>query len=286
MKKIYAIAALALFTLNATAQKKAAPKKQQPKKEAAQPKKEAQPDVIFNVEYKAATTYVQTMDMDMDLGIIMAEEAEPIVQEMDMSIIYTINTGAAKSGDVPFSAEMGIDSPLVPGAGDQLADTKFYGRFVKGQPTIDSVTVAGKNNTVAAEELKSAFSKALNQFPTTPVNLKIGESFKTANLPVDLPGLSMGGGVDTSITYTLTKVEGNNAYFNLLLDTPLELETNGIAMKGTMKMKGTMIYDTKVRYVSSQDIDMDAAFNMSQEGRDMKMTIIGKNKANTKVTPN
>ncbi len=239
-------------------------------------------EITFKVDYKANSTYTQKMDMDMMMDIKQEGQGN-MEQPMDMAIIYTVNTGkAATNGDIPFTASMKMENDMVPNL-DEINNNKYYGHFTKGVPAIDSLNVAGQAMGMGEEQLKQAFSRAIAQFPVEGKKLKVGESFKINNLPINLGGMDLGTN-DTSITYTLKKVEGTKATFDVLLDTPLDITTQGVAMKGKIKITGTMLYMTDAKYVPSQDLLMDATFDMASAGVSMNMK--GKTIVTTTVTSN
>ncbi|KOS07851.1 hypothetical protein AM493_18650 [Flavobacterium akiainvivens] len=237
--------------------------------------------IDFKMDYKQNSTYTQKMDMDvmMDIG---QEGQGNMEQPLAMAFIYTIKTDkAAANGDIPFTANMKMENDMMPNA-EEFNNNKFVGHFSKGAPVFDKVEMASVP-AEAQEQLKEAFSKVLSQFPTEAKKVKVGESFTYNNLPVSMGGMDFGG-KDMVITYTLKKVEGNKATFDVLLDSPLEVSTQGVNMKGKMKMTGTMIYLTDAKYVPSQDLDIDATFSMAEAGVTVGMK--GKTIMTTTVAPN
>lgn len=259
MKKTFTLIALAAINLAAFAQ-----------------------EVNFKLEFKPNSTYTQKTDMDMMMDIGQEGQGN-MEQPMAMALIYTIKTGkAAANGDVPFTANMKMENDMVPNL-EEINNNKYYGHFTKGAvPVIDSLNVAASMGQ-AKEDLKKAFAKAISQFPAEGKKLKVGESFQIKDLPIDLGGMDLGG-ANVSVTYTLKKVEGNKATFDVLMDTPLDMTTQGVSMKGKMKITGTMTYLTDAKYIGTQDLLMDATFSMAEAGVTVNMK--GKSLITTTVAGN
>ena len=249
----------------------------------------AQKEINFKVDYKPNSTYVINMDMNMDMEIkSMSEEGgEPFNQEMDMGFVYTLKTAAAKGNVVPFTAQMSVDSPLLGEVAEKMSEFKFYGKFVSNQPQIDSVYSPGMGKDAADDKMKEAMANMLNQFPVTDKKMKIGDSFTSKKIPMNVGGgLNLGENLDTSVTYTLKKIEGKKAYFDMLMDSPLDISKEGLEMKGNMKFTGQMVYNTETQFTESQNMDLTAGFKMDTKGMQMDMKMTGTNTITTKITPN
>ncbi|MES2487695.1 MAG: hypothetical protein V4581_17325, partial [Bacteroidota bacterium] len=195
---------------------------------------------------------------------------EPFNQEMDMGFIYTLKTAAAKGNTVPFTAQISMDSPMMGDLAEKMSEIKFYGKFVSSQPQIDSIHAPGMDKQAIDGKMKDAMANMLNQFPVMDKKMKIGDSFTSKKIPMNLGGgLNLGDSFDTTVTYTLKKIEGKKAYFDMLLDTPLDMEKEGMKMKGNLKFTGQMVYNTETQFTDSQNMDLTANFDMVAQ--DMKM---------------
>jgi predicted RNase H-like HicB family nuclease len=239
-------------------------------------------EITFKPDFKPNSTYVQKTNIDMMMD--MEQEGQGnMEQPMAMSLTYTTKTGKAlANGDVPFTSNMKMENESAPNL-DEINNNKYYGHFTKaGLPIVDSVTV-GATMAEAKEDLKKALAKALSQFPAEGKKLKVGESFQIKDLPLDMGGLDLSG-ANLAITYTLKKVEGNKATFDVLMDNPLDINAQGANMKGNIKLTGTMNYLTDAKYIPSQDMLMDMNLSIAQAGVSVNMK--GKTTVTTTVTAN
>lgn len=244
----------------------------------------AQQEIEFKVEFKPQSTYTQVMDMDMNMSAKGDDGSKKMDQPMKMALIYAIKTArASKGGDVPFTADMKVESAMIP-KDTKLDDTKIYGKFVNNVPVVDSMHVQGM--PMAQEKLKQSFSKTLSMFSNEPIKLKVGESVKINKMPMDLGALQMGNDTDISITFTLKSVTGNKAFFDVFMDTPLDMAVQGMNVKGSMKMTGQMTYITDLKYVPEFLIDIDALFSMKRGDEGITLQMAGKMKVNTTLKAN
>lgn len=243
----------------------------------------AQKQIEFKPQYKPASAYNQVNNTDMHMTF--AETGgEPINQDMKMGITYDIKTGKANKNETPFTGKIQVTASVLDN--QEVNNTEFYGKVAGSGIVIDSISIAEAGViSEIDEDMKAAFGKMLNQFEGIPAKIKVGESFTTKQLPIDLP-VGLGDNANTAVTYTLTKVEGKKAHFDVLLDSPLDINSEGAVMKGTIKVTGTMTYQTDAHYVSGQVLNITGGMNVSKDEKTMTISITGTSNITTKVTPN
>ena len=265
MKKFFAAAAILFVTLSTQAQ-----------------------EVFVKVQYKENTTYKQVTktvtDLKMTYGgsqeILDALKAQgvenPMVQKQETDVTTTTKTAkAGKDKVIPFT--MALDMGGEQGA--MLGKVNFYGNIKPGQgPAIDSI-YAPQMEANVKDMMKKMLDGMLKQavFPETKV--KVGGTFKQ-EVPMELPMGPITFNLKSTTTYKLTKVEGNNAYFDTDIIITMDGTIEGQDVKASGAGKGKSVYDIKNNFMVKTDAAAD--MNMAMEMQGVKMDIA--TKTDTKQT--
>lgn len=257
MNKLFSLATVALVSVAAYAQ-----------------------EIDFKVDYKENTTYTQTLVTDMNMVISHPAEGT-FEQPMNSTNTYVITTGKKAAGNVPFTGSLKMENDMMPDA--TQTTNAITGNINNGTITVETFTIEGAEQE-AVTSLKEAFANAFSQFKNQKI--KVGQSFILDKLPSSLGG---GMNIDTgklAMTYTLKKIEGNKAIFDVLLkETTLDINTQGITMNCTISITGTMTYLTDKQYVSGQELTTVSKF-ITSEDIGINMDMNGKTVMTTTATAN
>ncbi|RZJ68456.1 MAG: hypothetical protein EOO50_01295 [Flavobacterium sp.] len=207
-------------------------------------------------------------------------EKMAIFQESKMP--YVITTSKAKPdgsvpaemkyGEVTVSQTVNGEKTSIPSPASGLVMTGYYkdSQFnvedIKGENLTDEMKATMK--TSVDNVLKSI------NFPKTPV--KIGESF-TDNTPMNMPLGQLGTlNMNIKTVYTLKKISGGIAYFDLVQTLTMDSKMESVNMSATGTGKGTTEFNLTENFLTKYDsiLDMEMTIKISDE-----MSVKAKSKA-------
>jgi hypothetical protein len=260
---------------------------------------QAAPSVTLKVKqqeqqlYKTVTKTVTVNVFDIKGSKETMEQIAAAGVKLPMEVNQTqamtkiVKTGRmAKSGKLPFSGSLETAAKASSSRGAQDSHKKFEvtGTLEGAKPVIE--TVKGEGIT---PELEGRVKQALANAMATPVYpekpLKVGEHF-TQQVPVTLP---MQGAAPIQIVltteYTLTKIKGSRAYFDIVQQYAPAPGTDGEAVRLSGAGKGEMTYDSRLLQVLA--LKTDSVMDMSVKSGDKVSMIKTKTSSDitTTVTP-
>jgi hypothetical protein len=162
----------------------------------------------------------------------------------------------------------------IPTPQNPMQDAKIYARFTKDMKTeLDSIQGGTLDQNIEAI-FKSAieqFAKSID-FPEEP--LQIGSSFEN-KMPFNVPMGNMGAGkmeMKINTQYTLKKLEGDLAYFDIDQELTMDASNEALNMKASGSGKGFMEFNIKEKYFTKYDTTLPMNMEMDgPQGMRMKM---------------
>jgi hypothetical protein len=236
----------------------------------------AQDGIMFKIKFLPSHTYliatnvsaVVTTDLsaNKDLAEKLASKGitQPLVASAQFDNKTTATTGAL-SADNSFPITMvkgampnitvAINGKQIPIPTPKGVEIKFYGHVdADGKLNLDSVGGKKLDDSTAApiKKMMNSMMGAIN-FPEHPI--KVGESF-TQTVPFNLPMANKGMAMSIKVTYKLTSISGDNAYFDIAQVLDMQLDLKGVNVSLTGNGSGKMVYDTKNNYPTSSNGDI------------------------------
>jgi len=248
----------------------------------------AQKAVLFKHKILPNHTYVladkQGFDLDVtprDTATVKDTTNKNIVKTVQMrslmeSGVAIKTTQATGSQNIPvmltcnkMSSKMtvnGADYPIPP-------NNPAVGQSSNGQ--IDAELKMLVDTTVATQEVKQAVNAAIGAMPKKikfpDKKMKIGDSFMQEEVitSFDIPGLDPNKEYTMKVTYKLTAIKDNLAYFDtqsefeMNFNTEIKSHTIGIKCKGSEA--GKMVFDVKKAFPQSVTSDTNMVVNIDSD---------------------
>jgi hypothetical protein len=236
----------------------------------------AQDGVMFKIKFLPSRTYqiatnisgAVTTDLSANKDLVAKLSSKGITQPLVANVQFdnksTAITGAL-SADNSFPVTMvkgampniniSINGKQIPIPAPKTAEMKFYGHVnPDGKLNLDSLGGKKLNDSTAApfKKMMNSMIGAVN-FPDHPI--KVGESF-TQTIPFNLPMASKGMAMSIKVTYKLTSISGDSAYFDIAHVIDMQLDLKGVNLSLTGNGSGKMVYDIKNNYPSSSNSDI------------------------------
>lgn len=248
----------------------------------------AQVPVVFKLKFLPDHEYNGTMKMAIDMqmnGMPLPAKttktkakAKPTAKphamstKMEMTMKMDIKTGAVVPANIfpvtvkydNLSIKVTLNNKEMPSPKNPLIGQVVYGNSdLDGKFQIDSISGMGTN-----EQMKGLMTQMVNKlqgqvkFPDHP--LAIGESF-TQEMPVNIPAGGMNLDMTAKITYKLTDIKANLAYFDTKMTMSFggDMQKNNLKMNGTGSGNGKMVYNIGESYFNSMTQNMDLSYNMT-----------------------
>lgn len=234
----------------------------------------------FNPEFKENSTYKTNMVMSTSAKVLEGPEQMKAMEATmgnKMTMDLSMTTSSANTiGKTPFQIKydkMETVSPMmpdgIPGMDDILKDVVIHGTVTEGiKLEVDSIS--GGDNPIMNNALSQGVQQMTQSIEFPKDGMKIGDSFeqdlsKTGALAAQMPGSTM------TATYTLTKVEGDMAYFDYAISMQ---GTMGGIMTMTGEGKGVSTYDLSHNYMTGMNGVITMTMDGEQGGETMKMEMV------------
>lgn len=267
----------------------------------------AQKSALFKFKYSPGRTYTMNSKMDMATDMALKSDStneitntsgSKIQAHIDINELMgaSAKTTKAKAQSLPFtlscnkyfiSQKVNINGKEYRLTSDKsIGGKKLSGAIDKnGKMVADTVV----NGVPLSDTVKSGLIGLLREmrpqtmnFPAKP--MKIGDNF-TQEEPmtdINMPDLGITKAVNVKVTYKLTAIKGNLAYFDTASTFNMDINEHDtkrtITGKGDGSGTGKMIYNIADNYPQSKVSDTNIAFNI--EGHSIKPTSL---KASMKV---
>ncbi|GGB76371.1 hypothetical protein GCM10007424_15460 [Flavobacterium suaedae] len=236
----------------------------------------AQKSVKLDMKYKENTVYEQVLTQTDSVAMTyggskdMLEYLEssgvenPTIQKNISTSNYTIQIGKKESGKMPMSIKVHLGKDMT-ASGLIPEELVVYGTVEEGKtPTFESID-APDMEPLLKNTFLSTMQTMQKQLFIPNREVKVGESF-TQNMPLEIP---MGAGqhlkMDNDITYKLVKIENGKAYFDVLYDVEMQMDsTEGIA-DGSGSGTGTFVYDIKNNFPVEVTSNITLSMQMKQD---------------------
>jgi hypothetical protein len=242
-----------------------------------------------NHNYKTSTV----MDMNMTLNMFgtpqeMAKakaQGFPMTMNMVNNVDCTIATGQ-KAADESFPTQfkynnlttsVTVNGKEVQHVTNPLANQKIYGKYDKaGTLSLDSIsgkTLDDQSKAMLMNMLQQLVSKV--KFPQKPV--KVGETFDQV-VPVSLPVNQMQMQINMKMTYKLTKIEGDQAFFDIVEAGLFKanIGKENMDMTGNLSGTGSMIFGINENYPLSYKTGMQMTYNIRRNQKQVVMKALAK----------
>jgi hypothetical protein len=257
----------------------------------------AQRSALFKFKYSPGRTY--TMNSKMDMATEMALKSDTTNEitstsgsklqvHMDINELMgaSAKTAKATAQSLPFTLSCNnySISQKVNMNGKEYnltSDKSIRGKTVNG--AIDKngrmVTDTVVNGVHLSDTVKSGLKGLLREMRPQTMNfpdkqMKIGDTF-TQDEPmtdINMPDLGITKAVNAKVTYKLTAIKGNLAYFDIASTFNMDINEHDtkrtITGKGDGSGTGKMIYNIADNYPQSKVNDINIAFNI--EGHSIK----------------
>lgn len=249
------------------------------------------------IRYKPEQQYLTKLNMDaagqvnFPVGTAVADslKAKGLAANTNFaanaSADLNIVTGKAVNGMVPVtmqlnnvSAQPKINGQQFPVPVDMLNGKMVYAMQTgaDGQLKIDSVSGRRLPDSTLSR-INSMMANMMGRMQLMNKTFKVGESY-TQDVPLNMPmgKMNMPANAVTKVTYTLKRVSGDKAYFDLKQSTSFTDMKDGmqVAVNGTGT--GSMVYETKQQYPSSFQSGMTVAVKSTSSTKgnsDIKFTL-------------
>ncbi|WP_294820510.1 hypothetical protein [uncultured Flavobacterium sp.] len=238
-------------------------------------------EVNFKPEYKANTTYTQTMVTSNKVGIVYEGTDEPMEQESTTTMTHTTQVGKAVNNELPFVTTMSMDASQ-PGA-EMINGAKMIGKVKAGKPVFESIDAPNMPDQVK-DMMKGMMEQGLSNVFLPAKKLKAGDSF-VHETPMEIPLGAVSMKMKDVATYKLKKVEGRKAIFDVSHVITLQAKVEGQDMNGSGTGSGEMVYDMDHNYPVQNDAKVNMDMSFEAQGMKMTMKTTNDTKASTVITP-
>lgn len=151
-------------------------------------------------------------------------------------------------------------------------DMVIYGKCSPGDlPILDSISsiklYSAEKNSILAQ-MQAVFS----QISIPEKTAKIGESF-SFDIPLNMPMPGKNIEMDIKCTYTLKKIIGDIAHFDIITDFSLKhgVESSNTQIKG--KGSGKLLYNWKLNYNQKYEIQSNIEMSINADEIELKVNI-------------
>jgi hypothetical protein len=243
--------------------------------------------IAFHVHYTPSTVYTQLMTIQMAMNTNFDSSSQEILDALKSQNIDSLlnKKQTTQTSIVVTTGKLGLKHTMpiemhtdrTAGPTDALSPKmNAYGSVGEvGNPTFDSVSVAGMDSTQTAAVMKS-IGTLLSQYTLPDVKMPIGGSY-TQVIPFNLPNQGMGASVamNMEITYTLTSVKNGQAFFDIALK--IQMDVSGGSLDAPLRAQGegggNMVYDLKAGFPTQNKLHYTLHMRMEKQGMIMRMGI-------------
>lgn len=227
-----------------------------------------------NSEYETSIEVKGNISMKMD----NKEKQEDIPNvKMNTKMELLMITENEEQGKIPFMMKY-QNMAILMEAGEEkkdfdlnkiLEDVKIKGEILEGiKLNVSDIEGVDWATRALIENNISDLHRSIVSFPKE--GMELGESFMQKVPYAQQTPQGVGLAMDMEITYTLTKVENNVAYFDMITDIVMngkkEDEKFAISMIG--KGNGRAKFDVLMNYFFKIDSDLEMKMEMSEKGKD------------------
>jgi len=267
----------------------------------------AQKSVLFKFKYSPGRTYTMNSKMDMNTDMAIKADSTSANPANASSVhaqmnVHELMRGAAKtaksttSADLPFTLScdnysIATEAKINGKETSIPANNSLNGQVLNG--TIDkdgkmAVDTSAENNA----GVKSGSSSLLREMRPQIINfpdkeMKIGDTF-TQEEPmtdIDLTNMGVTKAANVKVTYKLTAIKGNLAYFDTESTFNMDINEHKdrltVTGKGNGSGAGKMVYNIAGNYPQSRTNNVSVAINI--DGKSTKPASL---KADIKVKKN
>lgn len=234
-------------------------------------------EVNFKVSYKPNTNYIQTSVQNTEM-VITAGGEEPISQTTGMNMVSKFNVGKLENGIMPVEMAISVEGEQ----GAAMNGAKLYGKATPGaMPVFDKMDATGMPDD-QKDMVMQIINKSLTQVFIPEKKVKAGGSF-VQEIPMEIPLGPVTMKLKDVATYTLKKVVGRKAHFDVVHVVSLEGDIEGQNMKGSGTGTGQMVYDMDQTYPVSQDVVMSMEMAFEMQGMAISVSAKSNSKATTVI---
>lgn len=232
------------------------------------------PDLIYTMTF--LTNSKSVLDFEGPKNIIDKIKANGTILPM-----VTENTSKFITKMTTDSIDINKNFKAIMEYGDIELVDKINGEEKKSHSPVSGLIIKGVYDEKYSFQIDTMISETLDQnlkntlkaslegihtqikFPEKP--MKIGDSFdQNISMPIPIADLTQVK-VNIKTNYTLNKIKGNKANFNLKQTVSLDLETNQFNVKISGGGEGTTVFDIKKMYVTKNETNLvlDLALNVN-----------------------
>ncbi len=237
-----------------------------------------QESINFSLRYRPEKQYTQTISQSYKVHFTYDGSTESLKQlkeqgteapkGMEGSNVTSviIKTGKLKA-DRSFPVTVAYENvPMVEGRKIIPAGTVIHGHATERKPLVfDSITTVGMDKKFK-ENMLDIMSTTLNQI-TYPDDktLKVGESV-TQEIPLNLPIPGISAAMNFRIVYTLTRIDGHLAYFDITQTYEMESATLQNEMRASGSGSGKMVCDTRQGFFHLMETQSSLQLDLGKSG--------------------
>lgn len=239
---------------------------------------------FFKQEYTPNSEYEMVMDLvgNTDMKVTAPKLGEQTMKmEQDMKMSMKINTQKLEGNKIPFSMKysnfemkMKMNGQEMNSKENPLGLMETTGVIENGNK-MSIIDIRGK---AVSEEIKEMIKNQSSQMSQFAVDfpkdgMQVGDTFMQ-KIPYHMKspqGIDMV--MEMRMHYKLTKVEGENADFDTILEMDMKIGNDKMEIVGKAEGQGKSVFNTKINQFSKMDSDMQMRMTMDM-GEIGKMTTL------------
>ncbi|UMY65105.1 MULTISPECIES: DUF6263 family protein [unclassified Flavobacterium] len=237
-----------------------------------------QESINFTLQFRPKKAYAQTIHQSYKTTMAYQGPADflqnlkdkgvenPQLTERSTASKILLKTGAQQADQTfPLVIEY-TDSPIINGRKAVPDGTAMYGRgSTKAPMVLDSIAAVGMDPQFK-KTLLDMLGSTLNQI-TYPEekSLRIGDSF-TQEIPLNMPVPGATLHMNIRIIYTLKRIDGNLAYFDIAQSYEMQSGMSKVDMSATGTGTGKMEYDIRHGFFRAMDTQSIMQMDLAMSG--------------------
>lgn len=247
-------------------------------------------EILFKVAYKPNLVYTQSMESTSKNEITYLGPSELLKRleekklenpkvSLSKNYMKSINsTGSFKNGQFPLTIIFeGDEKSMIP------RGTTLYGHVVNDEtPKLDSIN-APKLDSIYKINFLSTMQKVISQVSLPEKKVSLGQSF-TREMPITVPVGKFTIYLTNTITYTLKKIKGKKAYFDIVQDYTVNSNKTLISLKANGSGTGQIVYDIENTYYLFYELNSKINMEITSEEMNFKMISESTTKQTTNIT--
>jgi hypothetical protein len=245
----------------------------------------AQESILFKIKFLPNNLYESTLNTNMNMEMNFFGDSASLKRIKDKGIKlpmmlssvtnmnFSIKTGSLKS-DKDYNIEIcykdinskqTINGNEKEGQANPLKGETIFGNYTAdGKIHVNSMS-GGDLNDGVRHQLEEMLDNLINQIKFPTERMKIGDTFNQ-EIPFVLPVAGTNLKATIKITYKLTKIEDQLAYFDLDesmdLNLAIEKDSKIITVNGSGIGSGNLIYNVKKNYAPKRNATLTMNYKM------------------------